>query len=187
VAPEWGSPTLFFGACGLNERDGAQQAIENIAGRVAADQGLTLVAVEIRGNPGSRVLRVLLDKEPGIGVLDLQQASQEISALLDVENPVQGHYTLEVSSPGLDRPLKTHADFARVKGRLVCLELREPSQGRSEWTGTLSEATTDALTLDLDGRPVTFPLPQVARARMEMALPRQPKRSNDKRPRRAHA
>ena len=113
--------------------------------------------------------------------------SQQISALLDVENPIEGHYTLEVSSPGLDRPLTTHADFLRAKGRLICLELREPSQGRSEWTGTLSEVTTDALTLDLDGRSFTFSLPLVARARMEMALPRQPKPSNDKRPRRAHA
>jgi len=172
---------------GLNEKVGAQQAIESIAERVAQDEGLILVAVEVRGKPGSRQLRVLLDKQGGIGVLDLQQASQQISALLDVENPIEGHYTLEVSSPGLDRPLTTHADFLRAKGRLICLELREPSQGRSEWTGTLSEVTTDALTLDLDGRSFTFSLPLVARARMEMALPRQPKPSNDKRPRRAHA
>jgi ribosome maturation factor RimP len=187
VAPEWGSPTLFFGVRGLNEKVGTQQAIENIAERAAQDQGLTLVAVEVRGKTGSRQLRILLDKQGGIGVLDLQHASQQISALLDVENPVEGHYTLEVSSPGLDRPLTTHADFVRARGRLICLKLSEPSQGRSEWTGTLSEVTADALTLDLDGRPVTFSLPQVAGARIETALPRQPKRSNDKRPRGAHA
>lgn len=131
-------------------------------------------------------MRVLLDKEGGVGVLDLQQASHEISALLDVENPIEGHYTLEVSSPGLDRPLATTADFARAKGRLVRVQLHEPRQGRAEWTGTLGEVTTDALMLDLDGTPTKVPLAQIASARMEVALPRQPKRSNDKRPRRAH-
>jgi ribosome maturation factor RimP len=173
--------------CGLNERHRAQQAVEEITGRVAADRGLTLVAVEIHGNPGSRLVRVLLHKEGGIGVLDLQQASQEISALLDVENPIDGHYTLEVSSPGLDRPLKTQADFARAKGQVIRLQLHAPSQGRLEWIGTMSVVTSDTLTLSLDSGPVTFSLPQVASARMETALPRQPKRNNDKRPRRAHA
>ncbi len=131
-------------------------------------------------------MRVLLDKEGGIGVLDLQQASQEISTLLDVENPIEGHYTLEVSSPGLDRPLKIPADLTRAQGRLVRVQLHESRQGRAEWTGTLGEVTADALTLDLDGTPVKVPLAQVASARMEVALPRQPKRSNDKRPRTAH-
>jgi ribosome maturation factor RimP len=167
-------------------RDGERQRIEAIAARVAADRGLTLVEVVIGGGASSHQVRVFLDREGGIGILDLQHASEEISALLDVDNPVAGRFTLEVSSPGLDRPLKTPDDFARATGRVLRVNLTQASEGRSEWTGTLIDATPQALTLDVDGNPVKVPLAQVADARLEVALPRRPKRTNDKRARRSH-
>jgi len=167
-------------------RDGERQRIEAIAARVAADRGLTLVEVVVGGGAASPQVRIFLSREGGIGILDLQHASEEISALLDVENPIAGRYTLEVSSPGLDRPLKTPDDFARATGRLLRVNLTQPSEGRSEWTGTLIGATSEALTLDLDGKPATVPMAQVAHARLDVALPRRPKRTNDKRARRSH-
>jgi ribosome maturation factor RimP len=142
--------------------------------------------VEIVGNPRAQHVRVYLDKVGGIGILDLKAASEEISTLMDVENPIAGHFTLEVSSPGIDRPLRTEADFLRAKGRCVHVQLSTPQDGQSAYTGTLLEAGPDSVTLDLEGRPTAIALASIARAHVEATLGRKPRPTNDKRTRRVH-
>ena len=80
-------------------------------------------------------MRLFVDKEGGIGLDELQSVSEEVSAILDAEDPIASSYTLEVCSPGLDRPLKTEADYREFVGKLVKLSSYEPVDGRRHWTG----------------------------------------------------
>ena len=113
---------------------------------VLADLGLECLGVEFTPSHGQNTLRVYLDlldkSEPGedgirreVGVEDCETASRELSALLDVEDPIPGHYVLEVSSPGLDRPLFTAAHFAKVSGQEVKVLLTAPLEGRRRLRG----------------------------------------------------
>lgn len=98
--------------------------------------GYELVGVEFRrGRQG--LLRVYIDREDGITVDDCQKVSYQVSGLLDVEDPIQGHYSLEISSPGLDRPLFRPDDFVRFSGRRVRLKLAVPIEGRRKLSGLL--------------------------------------------------
>src|SRR3954468_11885250 len=104
--------------------------IREIAGRVATAQGLEVVDVELRGGGKARTLRITIDKPEGVTHEDCAMVSRDVSTILDVEDAVSGSsYTLEVSSPGLDRPLVREQDFARVVGGLVKLMTREPVNG----------------------------------------------------------
>ena len=93
--------------------------------RVTADRGFELVDVEMKRAAGGQLVRLYVDKPGGIGLDDLQSVSEEVSAILDAEDPIEGHYTLEVSSPGLDRPLKTRGRLPALRGPAgEALELR---------------------------------------------------------------
>ena len=83
------------------------ERVRSVARRVTDDRGFELVDLELKRAPGGQLLRLYVDKPGGIGLDDLQSVSEEVSAILDAEDPIEGHYTLEVSSPGLDRPLRT--------------------------------------------------------------------------------
>jgi len=102
---------------------GAREEISAIAARVAAGSGLELVDVEVKRHHKGSVVCVYVDRPGGVGLADLQATSREISTILDAEDPIEGRYTLEVSSPGLDRPLRSEADFRRAAGRLVRVAL----------------------------------------------------------------
>ncbi len=91
-----------------------ENLVRSVAGRVAASSGLDLVEIEMKRGGKGPVLRIFLDKPGRISLDELENASREISAILDVEDPIGRSYTLEVSSPGMTRPLKTPADFKRV-------------------------------------------------------------------------
>jgi ribosome maturation factor RimP len=107
---------------------GAREEISAIAARVAAGSGLELVDVEIKRQREGSLVCVYVDRPGGVGLADLQATSREISTILDAEDPIEGRYTLEVSSPGLDRPLCGEADFRRAMGRLVRVFLRETEE-----------------------------------------------------------
>ena len=99
--------------------------MRSVAPRVTADRGFELVDVEMKRATGGQLVRLFVDKPGGIGLDELQSVSEEVSAILDAEDPIDGPYTLEVSSPGLDRPLKTEADYRRFVGQArEALELR---------------------------------------------------------------
>jgi ribosome maturation factor RimP len=111
--------------------------IREIADRVAAAEGLELVDVELAGRGRNAVLRIFLDKPGGVTVHDCERVSGQVSAILDVEDFIPGSYTLEVSSPGLDRPLVKPADFERFAGKRIKLVLRAPHEGRRRLQGLL--------------------------------------------------
>jgi ribosome maturation factor RimP len=133
--------------------------------------------VELKRGPRGAVVRITLDKDGGIGHADLQAAAEEVSAILDVEEPIGGSYTLETSSPGLDRPLRNAADYRRSIGRLARLSSAEPIGGRRHWSGRLAGVDEQAgiVTLCLEkegGNLVELPLDSLAQARLEVEFKR---------------
>ena len=125
------------------------EKITKMAERVAASEGLTLVDVELKLGRGSRLLRVYIDKPEGISHADCQLVSEQLSVLLDVEDPFPGPYTLEVSSPGLDRALVKASDFAHFAGRKARLVMREPVDNQKVLEGRLAGFEAGRVRLDL--------------------------------------
>ena len=151
---------------------------------LAEAEGLELVAVEYQREAGGWVLRVYLDKPGGIGLDDCQRVSQQLGDLLDVEDLIEHAYTLEVSSPGLDRPLVSEADFARFAGRLVCLQTAAPLEGQRRFRGRLLGIAAGAVRLEVEGgRQVAIPHAAIERARLvvewEGVRPRAQEASNE--------
>ncbi|HET7291554.1 MAG TPA: ribosome maturation factor RimP [Vicinamibacteria bacterium] len=147
--------------------------MRSVAERVAAGRGLELVDVELKRQPGGLLVRLYMDKPGGIGLDDLQSASEEVSAILDVEDPIGSSYTLEVSSPGLDRPLKSEADYRRFAGRLAKLSSYEPVEGRRHWTGRLVSADGGVIEIVLEkegGKVCRVPHGKIAHGRLEVEL-----------------
>jgi ribosome maturation factor RimP len=129
--------------------------------------GYELVGVEYRsGGHGGGLLRVYIDREQGISVDDCQTVSYQVSGILDVNDPIPGHYTLEVSSPGMDRLLFRPDDYRRFAGSLVKLRLAYPVDGRRKFKGRLQGLDDGNVLLELDGEQVSLPLDQVEQARL---------------------
>jgi ribosome maturation factor RimP len=154
----------------LAESDVAR-VVREAAHRVAADRGYELVDVEIKRGRDGQFVRLYVDKEGGIGLSELESVSHEVSAILDAEDPIKGSYTLEVSSPGLDRPLKDENDFRRFVGRLARISSYEPVDGRRHWTGRLLEVGEGAVAVRLESEKdavCRIPLGKIASARLEV-------------------
>jgi ribosome maturation factor RimP len=131
--------------------------VRAIAERVGASLGVEVVEVELRGGGKSRMLRIFIDKPQGVTHEDCANLSREVGTILDVEDAIQGgSYTLEVSSPGLDRKLSRPADFARFQGSRVKLTTREPVNGNRHFEGRLEHFEAGRLTLDLADALRTF-------------------------------
>ena len=105
-------------------------------------------------------------RESGIGIDDCTRVSHEVSALLDVEDPIPTAYTLEVSSPGEDRVLRTRAHFDRFAGSRVHVELKVPRDGRKRYTGTLTSINDVGVELEVDRQPVSVRFDEVEKARL---------------------
>lgn len=127
--------------------------------------GFDLVAVEWSG----RVLRVSIDAPGGIDADDCGRASEQISPILDAEDPIPSRYTLEVSSPGIDRPVQRKQDFERFRGFRCRLQLSE-GPPRRRYTGTLGPVNGDELTVLVDGTEHQIPLDLVERAHLSLTL-----------------
>ena len=112
------------------------------------------------------VLRLYIDRAGGVTVDDCQRVSEQVGALLDVEDPLPGSYTLEVSSPGFDRRLRTQAHFERFVGERVRIELRDAREGRRNFTGRLTGVESGSAVLDVDGEELRLPLNDIAVARL---------------------
>ena len=135
--------------------------------RLVADLGLEYVGIEFSPNRGSSLLRVYIDA-PGrpVTIEDCERTSREISALLDVNDPIDGRYTLEVSSPGLDRPLFTPEQFARFVGSEVRVSVALPVDGRRRFQGLLRGVDEQAVVLEQDGREVSIAHSNIAKAKL---------------------
>jgi len=130
--------------------------------------GFELVLVRVMGKE-RRTLQVMaepIDRDRQMTVDDCAEISHAISAVLDVADPIAGAYALEVSSPGLDRPLVRPTDFARFAGEEVRLETGLPIEGRKRFTGTLRGLEGDDVLLESGGEVLRLPLPQVSKARL---------------------
>ena len=159
---------------GLTKQEGTLDHVRSAAERVTADRGFELVDVEIHKPGRGQIVRLFVDKPGGIGLDDLQSVSEEVSAILDAEDPIEDSYTLEVSSPGLDRPLKTEADYQRFVGRLAKLSSYELVDGRRHWTGRIVSCEDGVVTLSLEeeGAEARIPCARIAHGRLEVEFPR---------------
>ena len=124
------------------------EKIRQMAERVAASEGLHLVDVELKGGNTNALLRVYIDKAGGVSHADCQLVSEQLSALLDVEDPFPGRYVLEVSSPGLDRKLTKPSDFTYFVGRRARLVLREAQGDQKVLEGRLAGFENGRVRLD---------------------------------------
>src|SRR5215467_4613978 len=128
-----------------------EASVRGIADRVASSSGLEVVEIELCGGGKSRMLRVFIDKPAGVTHEDCANFSREFGTILDVEDAVPGaQYTLEVSSPGLDRKLVRPGDFDRFAGHRVHLVTREPVAGRRNFEGRLLGREGERVKLDLN-------------------------------------
>ena len=110
-------------------------------------------------------------RESGIGIDDCERVSREVSALLDIEDPIPTAYTLEVSSPGSDRVLRTKPHFVRFAGARVHVELKAPRAGRRRYTGTLKSVSDAGIELEVDRQPVSVPFDEIEKARLAPEIP----------------
>jgi ribosome maturation factor RimP len=136
--------------------------------------GLELLGVEYLPAPGGALLRLYIDvpadadagDERTVGIEDCEAVSREVSAQLDVADPITGHYTLEVSSPGVDRPLFTAAQFARFIGETAKVTLKLPQDGRRRLQGAIVSVDADRTTFDVDGTPFAVAIDNIEKARL---------------------
>lgn len=150
--------------------------IREIAERVAGSFGLEIFDVELKREGRQHVLRVVLDKpgsgatpEESVSVEDCANVSRDLDAILDVEDPVPSGYTLEVSSPGLDRPLRQAADYQRFVGRRAKIVLSEPVGRQTAFAGVLRGLEGDEVLFESEGRRlVRLPLGLISRARLDV-------------------
>ncbi|WP_040574808.1 ribosome maturation factor RimP [Methylohalobius crimeensis] len=135
---------------------------------VVTGLGYELIGIEWDSDSrGHRVMRIYIDAEDGITVDDCERVSNQVSALLDVEDPVSGSYLLEVSSPGIDRPLFTLDHFRRFVDQAVKLRLRQPRDGQRRFKGVIAGTEDDCLILRTDGGDeIALPIDNIDKARL---------------------
>jgi ribosome maturation factor RimP len=142
--------------------------IEAIAERVAQPAGIEVVEVELKGGGQNRFLRISIDRPEGVTHADCELVSHEVGTILDVEDIVPGHYTLEVSSPGVERKLTKITDFARFTGKKIKIVLRDPIENSRTWEGTLVSCADGLITLEIaGGKTIQFPFDQVEKANLK--------------------
>ena len=128
--------------------------------------GYELVELEYAAGRSQAVVRIFIDQPAGITVEDCERVSREVAALLDVDDPIPTAYTLEVSSPGFDRVLRTAAHFERFVGSRVFVELKVPRAGRRRYTGTLQAVNAAGIELEVDKQKLEIPFDEIGKARL---------------------
>lgn len=147
------------------------EKIRTMAERVATSEGLALVDVELKGGRINPLLRIYIDKPEGVSHADCQLVSEQLSAILDVEDLFPGSYTLEVSSPGLDRKLVKPSDFVHFAGRRARVVLREPMASQKVLEGRLAGFEAGRVRLDLgEGGLKELELSNIQKARLVVEL-----------------
>lgn len=142
------------------------QKLNEMLQPLVEDLGYEFVGIEYNNNPKNSVLRIYIDHENGIGIDDCETVSREIAALLDVNDPIKGHYNLEVSSPGLDRPLFTPAHYRQFAGNKVQINLFAPQDGRRKFSGPILGADEHRVSVEQDGSEVTLEFANIAKAKL---------------------
>lgn len=136
---------------------------------VLAGIGYDLVEVKLVVSHGRRTLRIFIDKPGGVNVDDCATASRAVSAVLDDSDLFRGRYFLEVSSPGAERPLRSHEDFKRFTGRRARLKVRSEEKGIEIIEGVIAESDEDILVFELEnGTRITVPFEEIAKANLSL-------------------
>jgi ribosome maturation factor RimP len=174
-------PTFCFSGVVFTQRTEQLTGVKSAAERVARGYGLEIFDVQLRRESIGTVLRVIIDRpdrgvpeapEDAVGIEECQRVSQDLSALLDVEEDELGeaalgqHYTLEVSSPGLDRPLRHEADYRRFTGRLAKIVTTEPLDGQSAFAGRITGIENGEVVLEEGRRIHRVPLGLIKRGQL---------------------
>lgn len=141
------------------------EQIQALLGPVVEAMGFELWGVQYLQGKGA-TLRLYIDAENGINVDDCADVSHQVSGVLDVENPIAGEYVLEVSSPGMDRPLFSLEQWARYAGSPVRLQLVAPLEGRRKFSAVITAVEGDDVLLEVDGEQVRVPVTQIDRANL---------------------
>lgn len=140
-----------------------------IAKQVADEQGVELFDIEMLGS-GKMILRAFIDREGGVTLNDCERFSRSLSALLDVEDPLTRSYTLEVSSPGLDRPLRDMKDFLKNSGKLARVITIEKIEDQNFFIGRIKEVAHNLVTLVVNNREIAIPFEKISKAKLEVEL-----------------
>ena len=162
---QWAKAHFFI----ARMKNSVLEKIAEIVAKVGASEGIEIVDVELKGGGGSRMLRIYIDKPEGVTHGDCQNVSQQVGTMLDVEDVIPGaQYTLEVSSPGVERKLSTPKDFERFTGQKVKVSLKEPIENQKRFEGALISFATGIITLrTTSGKDITFGLDQVSQANLK--------------------
>lgn len=151
-------------------REDMKKKITELADSLAGQYAVDIVDVELAGSSRKPLIRIFIDKENGVTLDDCGKFSRALSALFDVEDPIPSSYILEVSSPGLDRPLKVMRDFERSIGKLVRIVTRTKIDEQYVFTGRLTRVEGENIILSFDDKEMEIPFDQISRARLEIEL-----------------
>lgn len=151
------------------EASSVEGRVHEIASRAAEERGLELVHVEVAGGARAPIVRIFIDKPEGVTHEDCSEVSLHVGTVLDVEDFISSAYTLEVSSPGLERGLYKREDYERFAGQLAKLKARQPVDGQRNFRGRIIGVEADAIVFDdkTSGR-VLVPLEQIVKANLEV-------------------
>lgn len=144
--------------------------VERLAAAVAGRHGLAVAGLDVLGEGRRTIVRVSVEGEGGVSVERCAEVAEELGRALDLHDPVPHAYTLEVASPGLDRPLRTEDDFRRFAGRKVEITTREAVDGRRRWKGRLGGLEGGRVVLEAEGEIVRLPLEGIARAQLVVEM-----------------
>ena len=146
---------------------GKEQSLLDALEPKALEEGVELVTLEIAGARKAPTIRVFIDTDHGVGFDELAAAQAWINEIMDAVDPFPGAYTLEVSSPGIDRPLRTPEHFKRFIGERAVVKTNGPVEGRSTFTGDIVAASDEVVSVDCDGTTYDIPFAQVKRANLK--------------------
>jgi ribosome maturation factor RimP len=149
--------------------DSLRKKVIAFAEQVADSQGVELFELDLLGR-GRLLLRISIDKEGGVTLDDCEHFSRALSAVLDVEDPFAGPYTLEVSSPGIDRPLRSLQEFEKNKGKLVRVITTEEMDNQKFFIGRIAGTSGSGVTIIVNNREVAVPFEKIAKAKLEIEL-----------------
>ena len=144
-----------------------QELLQEMIAPITASLGCELWGLEYLTQGRYTTLRIFIDGPKGVSLDDCEKVSRQISAVMDVEDPIQGEYTLEVSSPGMDRPLYTFAHYARYVGETVNLRLRLARDGRRRFKGVILNAENNEVLVAVEGKEYLFAVDAIDKANIE--------------------
>ncbi|MBF0516740.1 MAG: ribosome maturation factor RimP [Nitrospirae bacterium] len=147
--------------------------LEAIAKEAALQRSVELFSVELKGQGARKILRVTIDKEPAVAIADCEGMSRDMSAMLDVEGVLKGGYTLEVTSPGIERPLRNKTDFIKHTGKLAKIVIKGAANTAAVdncFTGKILSVQEDSVTLETNKATVEIKFPYIKRAKLEIEI-----------------